>query len=330
LGYSVANRLASATGPWGTLSWTYDGVGNRLTETLGATVDTTNYPSSSNKPTNVTRSGSTTRSWTYDGAGNVATDAQSVDAYVYSYNKANRISSVTDNGSPWATYKYNGLDQLASRTVTAPVGPPGTIQYIYDLDGHLIAEADSATATTLREYIWLDDLPVAVVANVNTSPILLMVHADHLKRPIRMTDSTKTTVWQAIWKPFGEPYSLSGTQSLDARLPGQWFQIETGLAYNWHRHYDATTGRYTQPDPLGFPDGPSRYTYSTNSPIMRVDPTGQLAGSISTRPPSNLLQLCDTVAERRDRCFEECQHLMSVGHGNEYRGCFRRCMGQNL
>ena len=67
------------------------------------------------------------------------------------------------------------------------------------------------------------------MANVNTSPILLMVHADHLKRPIRMTDSTKATVWQAIWKPFGEPYSLSGTQSLDARFPGQWFQIETGL-----------------------------------------------------------------------------------------------------
>ena len=36
-----------------------------------------------------------TRSWTYDGAGNVATDVQSVDAYVYSYNKASRLSSVT-------------------------------------------------------------------------------------------------------------------------------------------------------------------------------------------------------------------------------------------
>jgi RHS repeat-associated protein len=37
----------------------------------------------------------------------------------------------------------------------------------------------------------------------------------------------------------------------DLRFPGQWFQLETGLAYNWHRHYDATTGRYLQPDPLG-------------------------------------------------------------------------------
>jgi YD repeat-containing protein len=74
--YSSANRLTSASGPWGTLSWTYDGVGNRLTETLGATVDTTNYPATSNKPTNITRSGPTVRSFTYDAAGNVATDVQ--------------------------------------------------------------------------------------------------------------------------------------------------------------------------------------------------------------------------------------------------------------
>ena len=33
---------------------------------------------------------------------------------------------------------------------------------------------------------------------------------------------------------------------LDASFPGQWFQLEAGLAYNWHRHYDATLGQYTQ------------------------------------------------------------------------------------
>ena len=38
--YSPANRLATAAGPWGSLSWTYDGVGNRLTEVLGAALQT--------------------------------------------------------------------------------------------------------------------------------------------------------------------------------------------------------------------------------------------------------------------------------------------------
>ncbi|MGL4405870.1 MAG: RHS repeat-associated core domain-containing protein, partial [Notoacmeibacter sp.] len=52
----------------------------------------------------------------------------------------------------------------------------------------------------------------------------------------------------------------------NTRLPGQWFQIEDGLAYNWHRTYDPTIGRYTQADPLGFVDGPSVYAYGGSSP----------------------------------------------------------------
>ncbi|MCB0188461.1 MAG: RHS repeat-associated core domain-containing protein, partial [Caldilineaceae bacterium] len=58
------------------------------------------------------------------------------------------------------------------------------------------------------------------------------------------------------------------------RFPGQWFQIESGLSYNWHRHYDATTGRYSQADPLGFADGPSLYAYVGGNPIGRMDSSG--------------------------------------------------------
>lgn len=42
--------------------------------------------------------------------------------------------------------------------------------------------------------------------------------------------------------------------NLNLRFPRQWFQLETGLHYNWHRHYDPTTGRNLQPHPLGFVD----------------------------------------------------------------------------
>ncbi len=89
-----------------------------------------------------------------------------------------------------------------------------------------------------------------------------------------MTDAARATVWQASWKPWGEIENISGTILNNLRFPGQFFQIETGLAYNHHRHYDAVTGRYTQPDPLGFVDGPSVYAYAGNSPWMKVDPEG--------------------------------------------------------
>jgi hypothetical protein len=32
-------------------------------------------------------------------------------------------------------------------------------------------------------------------------------------------------------------------KTMDIRFPEQWFRLETGLAYNWHRHYVVTLGR---------------------------------------------------------------------------------------
>ncbi|NOT69799.1 MAG: RHS repeat-associated core domain-containing protein [Hyphomicrobium sp.] len=55
------------------------------------------------------------------------------------------------------------------------------------------------------------------------------------------------------------------------------------LHYNWHRHYDPSLGRYTQPDPLGFVDGPSVYAYAGNSPNKLVDRMG-LKTTLVCRP----------------------------------------------
>ena len=89
------------------------------------------------------------------------------------------------------------------------------------------------------------------IANEDTSaPNLYFVHADHLYRPIKMTDGTETIVWDAVYKPFGDAYSITGTAANNLRFPGQYFLMEEGLHYNWYRHYDATIGRYLQTDPL--------------------------------------------------------------------------------
>ncbi|MEQ1712163.1 MAG: RHS repeat-associated core domain-containing protein, partial [Hyphomicrobium sp.] len=97
----------------------------------------------------------------------------------------------------------------------------------------------------------------------------------HLSRPIRLTDAAKVTAWAVEWLPWGGVHAITGSETLNARFPGQWFQVESGLHYNWHRHYDPTIGRYTQPDPLGFVDGPSVYAYAKNAPHEYVDPDGR-------------------------------------------------------
>ena len=87
-------------------------------------------------------------------------------------------------------------------------------------------------------------------------------------------------MWDVIYAPFGGvSYIWSNPANIDLRFPGQWFQLESGLAYNWHRHYDATLGRYVQADPLGLTamlsDGPSVYGYVDGNPVAYVDRNGQ-------------------------------------------------------
>jgi RHS repeat-associated protein len=219
----------------------------------------------------------------------------------FACNLRNRPVTITRKGGGTQTWQYafKALDQLVQRAANAPCGPAGTVQYIHGLDGELLAEADAATGRTLREYIWLPQgdispaanndneegasslpLPLALVTGVSTTPQPLMVHADHLNRPTRLTDAARATVWSASYDPFGQPVSITGPVEQNLRFPGQYFLIETGLSYNWHRFYDATTGRYTQPDPLRFVDGPSVYGYARQQPTQLTDPSGLQASGV--------------------------------------------------
>ena len=78
-----------------------------------------------------------------------------------------------------------------------------TILYIHDINDHIIAELN-ASGQTQREYLWLDDLPVAVVDGVSTgSPQLYFVVTDHLGRPAKMISTTGVLAWDVIYAPFG-------------------------------------------------------------------------------------------------------------------------------
>ncbi|MBW1825314.1 MAG: RHS repeat-associated core domain-containing protein [Deltaproteobacteria bacterium] len=54
-------------------------------------------------------------------------------------------------------------------------------------------------------------------------------------------------------------------------LPGQYFDQETGLHYNWHRYYGPTSGRYARTDPIGIKGGPHLYLYVQDNPLNYFD-----------------------------------------------------------
>ncbi|WP_158814203.1 RHS repeat-associated core domain-containing protein [Methylocapsa sp. S129] len=70
------------------------------------------------------------------------------------------------------------------------------------------------------------------------------------------------------------------------------------LNWNWNRHYDPSTGRYVQPDPTGFADGPSVYAYAKSSPQVWIDPQGSVVND--PRTPKEQ-QLSNTLGENTDQ-----------------------------
>jgi RHS repeat-associated protein len=108
-------------------------------------------------------------------------------------------------------------------------------------------------------------------------------HNDHLGTPQRLTDATTgAVVWSAGYAAFGaatiDPLS---TVENNLRFPGQYFDAETGLHYNWHRTYDPVTGRYTQVDPIGFAGGDLNvYRYVLGNPLGLQDYTGLIVWGV--------------------------------------------------
>ena len=56
------------------------------------------------------------------------------------------------------------------------------------------------------------------------------VHTDALGTPQAMTDAQGATVWSAVVTPFGQARVTVATLTNNVRLPGQYFDVETGLS----------------------------------------------------------------------------------------------------
>jgi len=74
--------------------------------------------------------------------------------------------------------------------------------------------------------------------------------------------------------PDEDPDNDGHRLTLNLRFPGQYFDDETGMHYNWHRYYRPETGHYLNADSLGINAALNLYTYAYNSPYMFTDKDG--------------------------------------------------------
>jgi RHS repeat-associated protein len=99
---------------------------------------------------------------------------------------------------------------------------------------------------------------------------------DHQGTPQKIISTSGSVVWAAVaLDSFGNVKIQAANIVNNLRMPGQYYDEETGLYYNWHRYYDPAIGRYLQTDPIG--DGLNLYAYCNNDPVNFMDPMGLCA-----------------------------------------------------
>jgi RHS repeat-associated protein len=260
---------------------TYDAAGRIIiaTDTGGAVIDpilailsqTLTYATDSNRLLSVTETG--TRNLTYDGSGNTVADGTAQ----YTYDGRGRLVQVVTAAGNFQ-YTLNGLGQRVAKSGGAS---PTARYYAYDEAGHLIGEYD-ASGAVIQETVWLGAAPLAVLKpNAATaSTDIFYVYSDHLGTPRTITKTTGTVVWQWQSDAFGtipaneDPGSTGSKFTYNLRFPGQYYDLETGLHYNYFRDYNPGTGRYVQSDPIGLSGGVNSYFYVRGNPIDRIDAIG--------------------------------------------------------
>jgi len=271
-----------------------------------------------------------------------------------SYSGRNRLVQHKLGSGTTARYAYNAFGERVAKWVGAEAAaqasaPVSTVtapsrQYAYDEGGHLIGEYDGQGAL-IQETLWLDDAPVVVLkpASAGASPwggLLIaasteggaqapalegyFVEVDQLDTPRAIVNGQGTTVWRWEADPFGDTVAVE-TPSANAgittpfgyslRFPGQVFDGESGVNYNYFRDYEAATGRYTQSDPLGLLGGLGTFGYAKNSPGLFIDRLG-LKATIGTLKRCNKpdRKLSSAGQPKQDPRFDDRNMAIAATH----------------
>jgi YD repeat-containing protein len=151
-GYDNLDRLTTAVLPTTPYTYVYDAVGNRLSRTAGTSTDNYIYNATNNRIASITPASGPVRNFGFDANG--STTADGINTYTYD-TRGRMVQATSSIGA--TSYQVNALGQRVRKSNSL-----GQTIFHYDLGGRLIAETDTSGAVK-REYIYLGDIPVAMV-----------------------------------------------------------------------------------------------------------------------------------------------------------------------
>lgn len=283
-GYDAADRLTAVAYPDETVTTTYDGVGNRLTET---TVEAGGTPTGDRAYTYNSRHQLTaitdlfdpaaSVAYTYDANGNQTSKTIAGETTTFTYDLRDRLIEISDDGGLVGRYRFDHQG-LRIRKET----PTTTQRYVYD-DQSLLLETDDSGATLAKHNYGPRNL-----LSVEAGGELDYYFVDVLGSPFQISNADGSVDSYTQYDAWGNVRSrVSGDAPETFGFTGYQTDEETSLLYARARFYDPEIGRFLTQDPFegttSMPPSLHRYLYGYSNPTVWVDPTGEINVGIALR-----------------------------------------------
>ncbi|MFE7957824.1 RHS repeat-associated core domain-containing protein [Streptomyces sp. NPDC057413] len=288
----AAGRVTGVRGQDWNETYSYDPLGNQTSATWPAehpgaeALGTRAYTGS-----RIQRAGQVR--YEYDTAGRVVVRQKTrlsrrPDTWRYVWDAEDRLTSVvTPDGTQWR-YRYDPLGRRIAKERLCDDGATVAERVDFTWDGTTLCEQttlggglpapvtltwnhDAQRPITQAERICPDSL-----SQQEVDARFYAVVTDLVGTPTELVDEEGGTAWRTRSTLWGTTaWAADSTAYTPLRFPGQYFDPETGLHYNYFRYYDPFIGRYATPDPLGLAPDPNHYGYVDN-PHAWIDPLGLL------------------------------------------------------
>jgi len=279
---AITQKKETLNGATNTYDYTFDDMG-RLTNVTkdNQEVETYTYDANGNRASATVHGTSISASYTLDDSLVVYGD----NTYLYDEDGYLQTKT-TPEGS--TTYNYGTLGEL--RQVTTPTK---TISYQHNANNQRVAKLVDGTVT--EKYLWANLTTLLAIYDSNDNLVQRFEYADS-RMPVAMTmeatkyylhydqvgslravsDDSHNIVKEISYDTYGNVL----TDSNEAfRVPfgfaGGLYDADTKLTRFGYRDYDATTGKWTAKDPIGFSGGDSNlYGYVLGDPVNFTDSRG--------------------------------------------------------
>ena len=297
-GYDALDRLTSATNEapdgYGTITYTYNQIGNLLTNSQVGTYTYNASGTGSTRPHAVTSTSlttgteTTTNTYSYDANGNLILGGGRIITWDVENRPAQMIKGdlttrFVYDGSGGRVKKIVGptqVDNLTGDETTDETTPGGTT--VETTTTVYIGQLYVCEGTTCAKVIYAGDQRVALVQQASGATSYF--HGDHLDSTSVLTDETGVEEEHNSYQPFGQVQTHTGTSDVAYKYTGQERDASTGLYFYQARYYDPVLGRFLSPDsyvqnPLD-PQTLNRYAYVRNNPLKYTDPSGHFLNKI--------------------------------------------------